>query len=60
MNSEEHGGSVWVVVVGGHWSVGQWIVGVMRFQKIFGLYDVERHKVENWSGQVGSWWVWWV
>ena len=40
------GGSVWV--------------GVMRFHKIFGLYGVERHKVENWSGQVSSWWVWWV
>ena len=51
------GGSVWVM---GEWSVSQWILGVMRFQKIFGLYCVERHKVEKWSGQVGSWWVWWV
>ena len=29
----------------GEWSVSQWILGVMRFQKIFGLYGVERHKV---------------
>ena len=36
------GGSVWVM--------GQWIVGVISFQKIFGLYGVERHKVEKWSG----------
>ena len=44
----------------GEWSVSQWILGVMRFQKIFGLYGVERHKVEKWSGKVGSLWVWWV
>ena len=48
------------VLVMGEWSVSQWILGVMRFQKIFGLYGVERYKVEKWSGQVGSWWVWWV
>ena len=36
----------------GEWSVSQWILGVMRFQKIFGLYGVECHKVEKWSGQV--------
>ena len=41
------GGSMWVM---GEWSVSQWILGVMRFQKIFGLYGVERHKVEKWSG----------
>ena len=35
----------------GEWSVSQWILGVMRFQKIFGLYGVERHKVEKWSGK---------
>ena len=51
------GGSMWVM---GEWSVSQWILGVMRFPKIFGLYGVERHKVEKWSGQVSSWWVWWV
>ena len=45
------GGSVWVM---GEWSVSQWILGVMRFQKIFCLYGVERHKVEKWSGKVGS------
>ena len=43
----ELGGSVWVM---GEWSVSQWILGVMRFQKIFGLYSVERLKVEKWSG----------
>ena len=44
----------------GEWSVSQWILGVMRFQKIFGLYGVERHKVVKWSGKVGSLWIWWV
>ena len=29
-------------------------LGVMGFYKIFGLYGVERHKVEKWSGKVGS------
>ena len=48
---------MWVM---GEWSVSQWILGVMRFQKIFCLYGVERHKVEKWSGKVGSLWVWWV
>ena len=38
----------------GEWSVSLWILGVMRFQKIFCLYGVERHKVEKWSGKVGS------
>ena len=41
----------------GEWSVSQWKLGVMGFQKIFGLYSEERHKVEKWSGQVGSGWV---
>ena len=41
------GGSVLVM---GQWSVSQWILGVMRFQKIFCLYGEERHKVEKWSG----------
>ena len=31
----------------GDWSVGQWIVGGMRFQKLFGLYSVECHKLEK-------------
>ena len=35
------GGSMLVM---GEGSVSQWILGVMRFQKIFGLYGVERHK----------------
>ena len=38
----------------GKWPVGQWIVDAMRFQKIFGLYSVERHEVEKWSAGVGS------
>ena len=39
-----YGGSLWVM---GEWAVGQWIVNEMRFQKIFGLYSVECHKVEK-------------
>ena len=39
------GRSVWVM---GEWSVSQWIPGVMRFQKILGLYGEECHKVEKW------------
>ena len=42
----------------GKWPVGQWIVDAMRFQKIFGLYSVECHKVEKWSGRLGSGLVW--
>ena len=38
------GGSVKVM---GECSVSQWILGVIRFQKIFGLYSVERLKVEK-------------
>ena len=55
----EFGGSVWVM---GEWSSesADTELSVMRFQKIFGLYGVEHHKVEKWSGQVGSWWAWWV
>ena len=30
----------------GECSVGQWIVGVIRFQKIFGLYGLKGHIVE--------------
>ena len=41
------GGSLEVM---GEWSVSQWILGVMRFQKISGLYIVELLKVEKWSG----------
>ena len=37
----------------GELSVSQWILGVVRFQKIFGFYGVEHHKLENYSGQVG-------
>ena len=45
-----YGGLGGSVLVMGEWSVSQWILGVMSFQKIFGLYSVERLKVEKWSG----------
>ena len=51
------GGSVWVM---GEWSVSQWILGVMRFQKIFGLYSVERGemvRLGGFGGSGGSVWV---
>ena len=35
-------------------------MGDMRFQKIFGLYCVEHHRVEKWSCKVGSGRVLWV
>ena len=38
-----YGGSVWVM---GEWAVGHWIVGVMSFQKIYGLYGLKHHIVE--------------
>ena len=38
-----YGGSVWVM---GEWAVGQWIVDVTSFQKIFGLCGLECHIVE--------------
>ena len=44
----ELGGSVWVM---GEWSVSQWILDVMRFQKIFGLYGLKHHIMEI-SGDV--------
>ena len=34
---------MWVM---GEWSVGQWIVGVISLQKIFGLCGLRGHKVE--------------
>ena len=39
---------MWVM---GEWSVGQWIVGVISFQKMFGLYGLKHHIVEI-SGDV--------
>ena len=49
------------------WAIGEWaeshIIGVISFQKIYGLYSVKHHKVEKWSYEVGcGWilWVWWV
>ena len=35
----------------GEWSVGQWIVGVISFQKMYGLYGLKHHIVEK-SGDV--------
>ena len=35
----------------GKWSVGQWIVGVISFQKMYGLYGLKHHIVEK-SGDV--------
>ena len=42
------GGSVWLM---GEWSVGQWIVVVISFQKMYGLYGLKHHIVEK-SGDV--------
>ena len=44
------GGSVWVM---GKWSVCQWIVDVIRFQKIFGLYSEELGWTMN--GDMNGW-----
>ena len=48
---------MWVM---GEWAVGNWIVSVTSFQKIYGLYSVEHHKVEKWSYKVGCGWVLWL
>jgi hypothetical protein len=32
----------------GEWAVGQWIVGVTSFQKIFGLCGLKCHIMEIW------------
>ena len=42
------GGSVWVM---GEWSIGQWRVGVISFQKMYGFYGLKHHIVEI-SGDV--------
>ena len=39
---------MWVM---GEWSVGQCILGVMSFQKMYGLYGLKHHIVEI-SGDV--------
>ena len=37
----------------GEWSVGQWIVGVVSFQKMYGLYGLKNHiHIEEISGNV--------
>ena len=38
---------MWVM---GEWSVGQWIVGVISFQKMYGLYGLKHHIVEKMLG----------
>ena len=43
-----YGGSVWVM---DELAVGNWIVGVTIFQKIYGLYGLKHHIVEI-SGDV--------
>ena len=35
----------------GEWSVGQWILGVTRFQKMYGLYGL-KHNIVEISGYV--------
>ena len=39
---------MWVM---GGWTVGQWIVGIISFQKMYGLYGLKHHIVEI-SGNV--------
>ena len=42
-----YGGSVWVM---GEWGVGQWIVDITSFQKIYGLYGLNiLKKVLQWK-----------
>ena len=44
----------WVVLVYlvmGEWALGQWIVGDISFQKMYGLYGLKHHIVEI-SGDV--------
>ena len=38
-----YGGSLWVR---GEWAVGHWIVGILSFQKIYGLYGLKYHTVD--------------
>ena len=37
------GGSAWVM---GEWAVGHRVVGIMSFQKIYGLYGLKHHTVD--------------
>ena len=48
-------GGFWVGLVGlvGEWAVGQWIVGVMSFQKMYGLYGLTHHAMDI-SGRDGT------
>ena len=40
------GGSGGSVLVMNEWSVGQWIVGDMDFQKMYGLFGLKHHIVK--------------
>ena len=40
--------------------MGQWIVGVTSFQKIYALYSVKHQKVEKWSYYASCGWILWV
>ena len=42
------GGSGGSERVMGDWLMGQWVVGVINFQKTFGLCGVNGYIVENW------------
>ena len=33
--------------------MGHWIVGIMSFQKIYGLYGLKHHTVDKWSYEGG-------
>ena len=48
---------MWVIK---EWALGQWIVDVTSFQKIYGLYSVKHQKVEKWSYYASCWWILWV
>ena len=34
---------MWVM---GEWAVGHWIVGILSFQKMYGLYGLKHHTVD--------------
>ena len=44
----------------GERAVGQWIVGVISFQKIYALYSVKCQKVEKLSYFASCGWILWV
>ena len=54
------GWSGWSGWAMGHCLVGQEMVGVMSYQKIYRVNSLKCHRVEKISGSMGFWWVWWV